>query len=158
MTFLLFLLASFKDHLGAAHIGLYGTHRAFDDQTHPHRRGQVINDIRPVHQFGHQGLVAHIRNGVGKVGVAFQGVQIFDGAGGKVIHHLDLLALGDEMLGQMRPYETRPPGYQGAGGFGRQLIHDNCIASCSGSKAPKANLKDSALFCGHRFSAWFTDA
>ncbi len=43
--------------------------------------------------------------------------------GGEIVHHVDLLAQGDQGLGQVGAYETGPAGDERPGGLGGKLIH-----------------------------------
>ena len=107
------LLAGSGEHdLGGLDIRLNGSHRAFDDELHPHRGSEVEHLIRGVHQLPGQGSVLHASDDVAEARLALEMLDVANRAGRKVIDHRHLIAAAEQRFGEVRSDETSSACYE----------------------------------------------
>src|SRR5262245_3487661 len=91
--------------LGAANVGLDRPDGAFDDQLDADRRGQVIDRVAQIDQFGHQVLVRHRIRIVMEVRQPLDPLYVLHRAGRKVVNDVNFVAAFEMRFGKMRSDE-----------------------------------------------------
>ena len=81
-----------QDQFRRADVGLDRVQGTFHDQTHAHRRGQVKNDIRLIHQFGKDATIHDAVKYTVLSAIAFLARQVANGPSAQVVQDEDFIA------------------------------------------------------------------
>ena len=95
-------------------IGLDRVHRAFHDQFHANRGGQVVHDVTAIDPFRQHRLVVHRIDHVMKFRMPLQRLNIVDPPRGEIVDDKHLVSPLQQLFRQMRPYEPCTTGDQRA--------------------------------------------
>jgi hypothetical protein len=94
-------VAVLEHDLGALEVRHEGVHGLLDDQAHPHRRCEVVDDVAAVDELVDDRAVEHgVDDEVELVAIA-QMLHVRERPGGEVVERPDLPACGEQQLGEM---------------------------------------------------------